>query len=122
MPSGGVEGTREDVFAWIKADAAALNIGGKLIDKDLVKVGDFEGISRKVEQCIGWIKEARGTPLFVGVEHVAIYPTDEAKAEEVAAWYKKTFDFARPVHSITLAPIRFRCSSVSTGKAKASWY
>jgi len=59
MPAGGVEATREDVFAWIKAGAAVLNIGGKLIDKDLVKAGNFEGISKKVEQCILWIKEAR---------------------------------------------------------------
>ncbi len=59
MPAGGVETTHEDIFSWIKAGAAALNIGGKLIDKDLVKAGDFEGIKEKVKQCIKWIKEAR---------------------------------------------------------------
>lgn len=61
MPSGGVEATREGIFSWIKAGAAALNIGTKLILKDLVKSEDFEGIRKKVEECILWIKEARGT-------------------------------------------------------------
>lgn len=61
MPSGGVKATREDVFGWIKAGASALNIGSNLISKDLVKTGDFRGITKKVEQCISWIKEARGT-------------------------------------------------------------
>jgi len=60
MPSGGVEATREDIFAWIKAGASVLNIGTKLIPKDLVKAEDFESIKRRVEQCILWVKEARG--------------------------------------------------------------
>jgi len=59
MPSGGVEATREDVFSWIKAGAVALNMGGDLIDKDLINAGDFEGLRKKVEQCLEWIKEAR---------------------------------------------------------------
>lgn len=60
MPSGGVEVTREDIFAWVKAGASALNIGSKLISKDLVKAGDFESIKKRIEECIRWIKEARG--------------------------------------------------------------
>lgn len=60
MPSGGVDITREDIFAWVKAGASALNIGSRLISKDLVKPGDFETITKRVEQCILWIKEARG--------------------------------------------------------------
>lgn len=62
MPSGGVETTREDISAWIKAGAAVLNIGSNLIRKDLVAAGDFEGIEKLVEQCILWIREARGEP------------------------------------------------------------
>lgn len=61
MPSGGVEATREDIFSWIKVGAAALNIGTSLILKDMVKSEDFEGIRKRVEECILWIKEARGT-------------------------------------------------------------
>lgn len=59
MPSGGVEATRESIFRWIKAGVAALNMGSDLISKDLVKAGEFEGIKKKVEECIRWIKEAR---------------------------------------------------------------
>jgi len=60
MPSGGIEVTRNDIYAWIKAGAAALNIGTKLIPGDLVEAKDFDGIQKRVEQCISWIKEARG--------------------------------------------------------------
>ena len=65
MPSGGVKATREDVFSWIKAGAAALNMGGGLILKDLVKSEDFEGIRKRVEECLLLIKEARGNPVFL---------------------------------------------------------
>jgi len=59
MPSGGVEVNRQNISSWIKAGAAALNIGSNLIKKDLVNAGDFNGIKKLVEQCISWIKEAR---------------------------------------------------------------
>jgi 2-dehydro-3-deoxyphosphogluconate aldolase/(4S)-4-hydroxy-2-oxoglutarate aldolase len=59
MPSGGVKATREDIFGWINAGAAALNIGSTLILKDLVKSGDFEAIRERVEKCVLWIKDAR---------------------------------------------------------------
>jgi len=61
MPTGGVDATRESIFEWIAAGAAALGIGSKLIRKDLVKAGDFEAIAKKVEQCLTWIREARAT-------------------------------------------------------------
>lgn len=95
MASGGVEATHEDVSTWIKAGASALNLGSDLIRRDLVKAGDFEGIRKMVEQCIMWIKEARGDPLFLGVEHVALYPSDKVPADEVSEWYAKTFGFAK---------------------------
>lgn len=60
MPSGGVEPTKESVTTWIKAGAAALNIGSNLIRKDLVKDKKFDEIKKMVEDCIRWIKEARG--------------------------------------------------------------
>ena len=95
MPSGGIKTTREDFFALIKAGADALNIGTELIRKDLVKAGDFEGIRKNVEQCILWIKEARGDPLFVGVEHVGLYPNGGIKGEDIANWYAETFGFTK---------------------------
>jgi 2-dehydro-3-deoxyphosphogluconate aldolase/(4S)-4-hydroxy-2-oxoglutarate aldolase len=95
MPSGGVEATKESISSWIKAGAAALNMGSNLIVKDLVKTGEFEAIKRKVENCIQWIREARGTPIFLGVEHIAIYPTEKANAIAIADWYSETFGFAK---------------------------
>lgn len=66
MVSGGVEATRENILAWIKAGAVALNIGSDLIRKDLVKLGNFEGIRRMVEQCRLWIREGRKDLEHVG--------------------------------------------------------
>jgi 2-dehydro-3-deoxyphosphogluconate aldolase/(4S)-4-hydroxy-2-oxoglutarate aldolase len=60
IPSGGVEITQENISDWIKSGASALNIGSNLIKKDLVKVNDYNGIKKLVEQCIKWINEARG--------------------------------------------------------------
>jgi 2-dehydro-3-deoxyphosphogluconate aldolase/(4S)-4-hydroxy-2-oxoglutarate aldolase len=94
MPTGGVDATRESVSAWIKAGAAALGMGSKLISKELMAAGNFEEITKKVEQCLWWIKEARGTPLFLGVEHVGLYP-DGATGEEISDWYAKIFGFAK---------------------------
>ncbi len=94
MPTGGVDTTRESIFEWIKAGTAALGIGSKLISKELVSSGRFDEITKKVEQCLWWIKEARGTPLFLGVEHVGLYP-EGVDAGAVVDWYAKTFSFAK---------------------------
>jgi 2-dehydro-3-deoxyphosphogluconate aldolase/(4S)-4-hydroxy-2-oxoglutarate aldolase len=90
MPTGGVDATRENVHEWIKAGAACLGIGSKLIRKDWVKAGDFEQITKKTEQVIWWIQEARGTPLFLGIEHVGLY-SDTSTGDEIAQWYSKMF-------------------------------
>jgi len=94
MPTGGVDATRESIGAWIKAGAAAVGIGSRLIRKDLVKAGDFEAITKKVEECLWWVQEARGTPLFLGVEHIGIY-SEEGLAAETAEWYAKIFGFEK---------------------------
>jgi len=95
MPTGGVDSTRESISAWIKAGAACLGMGSRLITKQLVAAGDFSGISKKVQECLWWIKEARGTPLFQGVEHVGLYATEEVTAGEIADWYAATFGFTK---------------------------
>jgi len=59
MPTGGVSPTRESITDWIQAGAACLGIGSKLIVKDLVAKGDWEGIKTKVAECLRLIKEAR---------------------------------------------------------------
>lgn len=59
LPTGGVDATEEDVRAWIKAGAAALGMGSKLITAQALKARDFGAITAKVSQVIGWIKAAR---------------------------------------------------------------
>lgn len=59
LPTGGVDATEEDVRAWIKAGAAALGMGSKLITASALKARDFGAITAKVSQVIGWIKAAR---------------------------------------------------------------
>lgn len=60
MPTGGVEATKESVQAWIKAGTACLGMGSNLVEKGLVKAGDFTKIGENVRQVLAWITEARG--------------------------------------------------------------
>jgi len=94
LPTGGVDATEASITEWIRAGAAALGMGSRLITAQAVKARDFDGIANKVAQCIGWIKKARGVPLFLGFEHSGLYP-HRASADEISAWYEKTFDFKR---------------------------
>jgi 2-dehydro-3-deoxyphosphogluconate aldolase/(4S)-4-hydroxy-2-oxoglutarate aldolase len=59
MPTGGVDATESSVSEWIKAGAAAVGMGSKLITGQAVKDKDFDGIANKASQCVGWIKTAR---------------------------------------------------------------
>ncbi len=59
LPTGGVDATEESVNAWIKAGAAAVGMGSKLITAQALKARDFNAIATKVSQVIGWIKTAR---------------------------------------------------------------
>ena len=59
MPTGGVNATEENIRAWFGAGVACVGIGSKLIAKDLVAVGDFDGISAKVAQVLAWIRDTR---------------------------------------------------------------
>ncbi len=60
MPTGGVSPSRESIGEWFGAGVACVGIGSKLVDKDLVARGDWDGISQKVADCIALIREARG--------------------------------------------------------------
>jgi 2-dehydro-3-deoxyphosphogluconate aldolase / (4S)-4-hydroxy-2-oxoglutarate aldolase len=59
MPTGGVDATEANVSEWIKAGAAAVGMGSKLITMQAVKDKDFEGIAKKVADCVSWVKKAR---------------------------------------------------------------
>jgi len=94
MPTGGVEPTRESIAAWFEAGVACVGIGSNLISKELVSAGDFAAIAEKTAEVLGWIDEARGRPLFAGVEHVGLHAAEGADAGEIARWYADTFGFA----------------------------
>lgn len=94
LPTGGVDATEASIGEWIKAGAAAIGMGSKLITASAVKARDFDGIRSKVTQCLGWIQKARGVPTFLGVEHPGLY-AHQASADEISAWYARTFGFAR---------------------------
>ena len=93
MPTGGVDATQESVRAWFEAGVACVGMGSNLIRKDLVAAGNWDGIADKVRQVLDWIKEVRGAPTFLGVEHVGLYPTRAAGAEEIGGWYRERFGF-----------------------------
>jgi 2-dehydro-3-deoxyphosphogluconate aldolase / (4S)-4-hydroxy-2-oxoglutarate aldolase len=59
MPTGGVDATEASVNEWIKAGAAAVGMGSKLITAQAVKEKNYNGIAKKTSDCIGWITKAR---------------------------------------------------------------
>lgn len=104
MPTGGVDATEESVSAWIKAGCACLGMGSKLITKEAVAARDFQRISESVSRCLWWIKKARGVPVFLGVDHVAVYPpagATPAPPEGVGEWYIERFPGLRLVEGET---------------------
>jgi 2-dehydro-3-deoxyphosphogluconate aldolase/(4S)-4-hydroxy-2-oxoglutarate aldolase len=59
LPTGGVDTTEASISEWIKAGAAAVGLGSKLISGQAVKNKDFDGVASKADQCIGWVQAAR---------------------------------------------------------------
>ncbi len=59
LPTGGVDATRESIESWIKAGACAVGMGSKLVVKSDVDAGDFDAISKRVKQCLEWLRQAR---------------------------------------------------------------
>ena len=60
IPTGGVSPTEENIRGWIEAGAACVGMGSKLITKEYVAAGNYEGITENVVKVLAWIKEARG--------------------------------------------------------------
>lgn len=60
MPTGGVETTRESITAWFKAGITAAGIGSNLIKKEWVAAGNYQAITAKTAEVLGWIREVRG--------------------------------------------------------------
>jgi len=59
MPTSGIDLTEESVRGWIRAGAACLGMGAKLISKDLLARGDYPELTRRVRQLLDWIRGAR---------------------------------------------------------------
>lgn len=93
MPTGGVAPSEESINGWFGAGVACVGMGSKLITKELVGAGDYEGITANVRRTLELIRKARGEPLFYGVDHPGLYATEKVTAEEIADWYAQTFGF-----------------------------
>jgi 2-dehydro-3-deoxyphosphogluconate aldolase / (4S)-4-hydroxy-2-oxoglutarate aldolase len=91
MPTGGVDVTEESIAAWIKAGCACLGIGSNLITKEIVASGDFDRLAKLTEQCVWWVQKARGVPLFLGCEHIGLYPKQSDGGMQMVDWYVNTF-------------------------------
>ncbi len=59
MVTGGVEPTRENLTAWVKAGVFCVGMGSKLFPKDKVEAQDWAYISDKCREALGYIAEAQ---------------------------------------------------------------
>ena len=59
MPTGGVDVTEESLKAWFEAGVTCVGIGSKLIRKDLVQAGDFDGIRDNIKKTLEIIRRVR---------------------------------------------------------------
>jgi len=59
MPTGGVDATETSISEWIKAGAAAVGMGSKLISTQAIKDKEFDNIAQKTSDCLKWVKSAR---------------------------------------------------------------
>ncbi|CAG0937384.1 2-dehydro-3-deoxyphosphogluconate aldolase / (4S)-4-hydroxy-2-oxoglutarate aldolase [Thermoflexales bacterium] len=60
MPTGGVDATEASISEWIKAGAAAVGMGSKLISAQVIRDRDFDRLADKTAQCLAWVRAARG--------------------------------------------------------------
>ena len=60
MVTGGVEPTKENLTAWIKAGVTCVGMGSNLFPKEVVAAQDWKWITAKCEEAFGYIREARG--------------------------------------------------------------
>jgi hypothetical protein len=91
MPTGGVEAKYENIKGWFDAGVSCIGMGSDLIRKDLIDAQNWADMTALTAQCLAWVRKARGQAIFTGIEHVGLYPTSQATAADIAAWYEKTF-------------------------------
>ena len=59
MVTGGVETTQENMTAWSKAGVFCVGMGSKLFPKDKVDTEEWNYITEKCKEALGYIAEAR---------------------------------------------------------------
>jgi len=59
MVTGGVEPTRENIESWIKAGVYCVGMGSKLFPKDRIAAADWQYITDKCREALGYVAEAR---------------------------------------------------------------
>ena len=59
MVTGGVEPTKENLTAWIKAGVTCVGMGSNLFPKEVVEAKDWAWIVAKCKEAFGYIAEAR---------------------------------------------------------------
>ena len=59
MVTGGVAPTEENLTAWIKAGVYCVGMGSKLFPKDKVAAGDWNYVTEKCREALGYIAKAR---------------------------------------------------------------
>ncbi len=94
LPTGGVDATEVSISEWIKAGAAAVGLGSKLISKQAMVKKDYSGIQAKIADCVRWVQAARGVPVLLGVEYIGLNAR-KVSPEELSSWYEKVFGLIR---------------------------
>lgn len=59
MPTGGVSPTKESLTEWFSAGICCAGIGSKLITKDFVKTGNFDGLAEHIRKTVHLVREIR---------------------------------------------------------------
>ncbi len=59
MVTGGVEPTEENLTAWIKAGVTCVGMGSNLFPADVIKAENWDAISDKCKESLGFIAKAR---------------------------------------------------------------
>lgn len=60
MVTGGVSPTEENLTSWIKAGVYCVGMGSKLFPSDKVKTCDWQYVTDKCKEALGYIAKARG--------------------------------------------------------------
>ena len=57
--TGGVEATEDNLSSWFKAGVKVVGMGSKLITKDILKNGDYDGLKTKTKEVLAIIKKIK---------------------------------------------------------------